>query len=216
MIKILLVEDDEVFQLGLSMSLKNKANIEVVGQINNGNLLDSFIKNNPLDIILMDVGLPQQDGIELTKQVKQSYPNIKVLVLTSHSDSKIVEKIMAAGADGFCLKGISSERLLTAIQEVYQGVFWIDESVASHIKSYFKGESVKNDSNELINSKISSLLTERELEVLKLIAKGYKNLDIAEELVISPGTVRVHVHSILNKLKVKDRTQAALLAFDAL
>jgi two-component system NarL family response regulator len=137
---------------------------------------------------------------------------MKILILTSHSEVKIVEEIMGVGADGYCLKGVSTERLQTLIQEVNQGAFWIDAAVASQIKKQFRDGQKASSSDKLSNIPPDALasLTDREQEILALIAEGKKNLDIAAILNISPGTVRVHVHSVLNKLNVKDRTQAAL------
>lgn len=212
MIRILLVEDDEVFRLGLTVSLKKQPDIELIGACGDGKSAIATAEQLQPDLILMDIGLPLVSGIQATKSIKRKHPEIKILVLTSHSDSKTVDQIMNAGADGFCLKGISTERLYTLIQEVYQGAFWIDPAVADQIKKYFQTGSQRPVKEELIELAPEGLesLTEREQQVLALLAEGKKNQDIADTLLISPGTVRVHVHSILNKLNVKDRTQAAL------
>jgi len=212
MIRVLLVEDDEVFRLGITVSLKQYDNIELVGTCLDGKTAIETVDELPLDLILMDIGLPVLSGIEATKQIKARHPEIKILVLTSHAEPKTVDQIMNAGADGFCLKGISTERLHTLIEEVYQGAFWIDAAVADQVKKYFQFEKHLDEPKEPLGIPLEVLetLTEREQEVLTLIASGKKNNDIAEILKISPGTVRVHVHSILNKLNVKDRTQAAL------
>jgi two-component system NarL family response regulator len=212
MIKLLLVEDDEVFRLGLTMSLKQSKEINLAGAASDGETAVITAEKLKPDLILMDIGLPVLSGIEATKAIKAKYPQIKVLILTSHSDPKLVEQIMGAGADGFCLKGVSTERLLGIIQEVYQGAFWVDEAIAEQIKKYFRGGQTVCEQTITLPFQALKVLTEREQEVLRLMALGKKNLDIAEILCISPGTVRVHVHSILNKLKVKGRTQAALYA----
>jgi two-component system NarL family response regulator len=211
MIKVLLVEDDEVFRLGLTVSLKQSKSIHLVGTAADGEAAIVQAEKLCPDLILMDIGLPVLNGIQATLTIKTHHPQIKILVLTSHSDPKLVEQIMGAGADGFCLKGVSTERLLGVIQEVYQGAFWVDEAVAAQIKKFFQGTSALGKPVEL-SAQALKLLTDREQEVLALIADGKKNLEIADVLCISPGTVRVHVHSILSKLNVRDRTQAALLA----
>jgi len=212
MIRVLLVEDDEVFRMGMMVSLKKYEDIDLIGASTDGKEAIAAAKKLKPDLILMDIGLPVLSGIEATKAIKEKQPQIKILVLTSHSEAKTVDQIMNAGADGFCMKGISTERLHLLIQEVHQGAFWIDPVVAAQIKQYLQADrqSLTTDMPLTIPMEALESLTEREQEVLALIAAGKKNLDIADILMISPGTVRVHVHSILNKLNVKDRTQAAL------
>lgn len=215
MIRVLLVEDDEVFRLGLTASLKEHDKLELIGVCGDGKTaLDLSVELQP-DVVIMDIGLPVVSGIQATKSIKSRFPNIKILILTSHSDAKTVEQIVQAGADGYCVKGISTERLHHLIQEAHEGAYWIDPLVAEQIKRYMKsGKLTEQESAseklEIPESSPLALLTQREREVLALIADGKKNLEIADILVISPGTVRVHVHSILNKLNVKDRTQAAI------
>jgi two-component system NarL family response regulator len=212
MIRVLLVEDDEVFRLGLSVALRHHETIALVGTCLDGKMAIDAADSLKPDLILMDIGLPVLSGIEATQAIKSRYPDMKILVLTSHAEAATVDRIMNAGADGYCLKGISTDRLHTLIEEVYQGAFWVDSAVAGPIKQYLQTKS-QNESalpSSVIPLEALAVLTEREREVLALIATGKKNNDIAEILSISPGTVRVHVHSILHKLNVKDRTQAAL------
>lgn len=217
MIRILLVEDDEVFRLGLTASLKNQPDFELIGLAHDGKTAISAAGELAPDVILMDIGLPVVSGIQATKSIKSRYPQIKILILTSHSEPKTVDQIMQAGADGFCLKGISTERLKALIHEVYEGAFWIDPAVAAQIKTYLQqgrqaitAEEPAEPFMDHLQAEGLKTLTEREQEILGLIAEGRKNQEIADLLCISPGTVRVHVHSILNKLNVKDRTQAAV------
>jgi two-component system NarL family response regulator len=212
MIRVLLVEDDEVFRLGLTASLKGQEHLVLVGCCGDGKCAIESAGTLQPDVILMDIGLPLVSGIQATKSIKSRFPAIKILILTSHSDSKIVEQIMQAGADGYCVKGISTERLHQVIQEAHEGAYWIDPIVASKLKAYIQSNQGQEGTKQSKDSSIRTIgaLTEREQEVLTLIAEGKKNQEIAELLVISPGTVRVHVHSILNKLNVKDRTQAAV------
>jgi two-component system, NarL family, response regulator len=213
MIRVLLVEDDEVFRLGLTASLKNQSHIELVGICTDGKTAIESAETLQPDIILMDIGLPVVSGIQATKSIKSRSPDTKILILTSHSEPKTVEQMMQAGADGFCLKGISTERLHTLIQDVYEGAYWIDPAVAAQVKTYLQTAKSQMNDQPLpadFPKEAIQTLTEREREVLALIADGKKNQDIADILVISPGTVRVHVHSILSKLNVKDRTQAAI------
>lgn len=158
----------------------------------------------------MDIDLPVLSGIEATTVVKGQHPDIKILALTSHSELKIVEEMMDAEADGNCMKGISTERLYSLIQKVSKGAFWVDAAMAEQIKQYLKETGGSKSQPLSIPLEGLESLSEQEQEVLALIAEGKKNQQIADQLFISPGTVRVHLHSILNKLNVKDRTQAAL------
>ena len=216
MIRILLVEDDEIFRLGLTVSLKKTRELDLIATCSNGQSALKLAEDLKPELILMDIGLPVMTGIEATRKIKKRMPTIKVLALTSHTEAKIVNQIMDAGADGFCLKGVSTERLLVSIEEVCRGTFWVDAAVAELIRSRFmpQGRSPQPSSatNATLSEDVLRTLTEREKEVLSLIAEGKKNSEIAELFCISPGTVRVHVHSILSKLDVRDRTQAAILA----
>ncbi len=212
MIKVLLVEDDEVFRIGLTVALRQAAGIDLVSVCQDGKTAITIAQQLQPDVILMDLGLPVINGMEATLTIKSQHPHLKILALTSHTEPKYVDEIMRAGADGFCLKGISTERLLSLIHEVHQGTFWIDAAVAQQLKA----KLAQNEPGVMpatlgsIPPHLLETLTEREAEVLALIAQGKKNVEIAALLFISPGTVRVHVHSILHKLNVRDRTEAAL------
>jgi len=216
MIRVLLVEDDEIFRLGLTVSLKKTQEIDLAASCEDGQSALKLAEELKPELILMDIGLPVMTGIEATREIKKHLPQIKVLALTSHTEPKIVNQIMDAGADGFCLKGVSTERLLVTIEEVCKGTFWVDAAVSELIRARLSsGKAVTrtmSSSDINVPDNVFSALTEREKEILSLIAQGKKNSQIAEICFISPGTVRVHVHSILSKLDVKDRTQAALLA----
>ncbi len=218
MIRVLLVEDDEVFRLGMKVSLTHAPEIELVASCGDGDTAIMLAIEHRPDVILMDIGLPGMDGLEATRRIKAALKDqsSRILVLTSHQEPKLVDAMLAAGADGYCLKGIKTDRLLTLIQDIHEGVFWIDAAVAQHLRDSMQPTSsrMNNESDSAIPNylppEILSTLTAREQEILFLIAEGRKNNDIANLLCISPGTVRVHVHSVLNKLNVKDRTQAAL------
>ncbi len=213
MINVLLVEDDEVFRIGLTVSLQQSSEIHLVSSCADGMSAIEIANQLKPDVILMDLGLPIMNGMEATQIIKKNHPEIKILALTSNTGSRFVEQMMNAGTDGFCIKGISPERLIRIIKEVYQGGFWLDAAVVEHLKNRFTDDPILQPNLNYLSDelkKVLDTLTDRESEILLLISQGLKNSEIAEQLCISMGTVRVHVHSILNKLNVRDRTQAAL------
>jgi DNA-binding NarL/FixJ family response regulator len=176
----------------------------------------------------MDIGLIDMDGIEATKKIKESNPNTKIIMLTSHESEREILASLASGADGYCLKDTMPEQLYTAIQSVCDGNAWLSSQVAEKVLRNFYGkdvEQIKNgglshvkpvETKQQSATKTSTIpyfpLSERELEVLKLIVDGMSNQEIAQKLFVTLATVKTHVRSILNKLSVDDRTQAAVKA----
>ncbi len=156
----------------------------------------------------MDVGLPGIGGIEACRQITKNHPDIPVLILTSHSQKALIERLIEAGAKGYCLKGIAPETLVLAIRSLVAGASWWDPTATQQIKENFASPTPLVTPPELV----ANPLTKREQEILALVAAGKSNQEIASILFIAPGTVRVHVHAILQKLEVRDRTQAAVLA----
>ncbi|WP_026732669.1 response regulator transcription factor [Fischerella sp. PCC 9605] len=209
-LKILLVEDDELFRLGLRVRLQQEPELEIVAEAEDGETAIELAKQHPLDIALLDVGLPGIGGIEACRQIKQQHPQLPVLVLTSHSQKTLIARLIEAGVQGYCLKGIAAEKLVLALRSVAAGASWWDETATKEIQSKF--ESSPNQNNSKISSITTNPLTQREQEILSLIAKGKTNQEIAEVLYITTGTVRVHVHAILHKLEVRDRSQAVIVA----
>jgi len=206
-INILLVEDDELFRLGLSVRLQQEADMLLVAEAGDGETALDLAGQFPLNIVILDIGLPGIGGIEACRQLKQKYPLLPVLVLTSHSQKHLIARLIEAKAQGYCLKGIPAETLILAIRSVAAGASWWDATATKEIQSVF----VETESTHTPVFG-DNPLTKRELEILALIADGKSNQEIASVLYISPGTVRVHVHTILQKLEVRDRTQAAILA----
>jgi two-component system NarL family response regulator len=207
-LRILLVEDDELFRLGLRMRLQEEG-LEVVAEAEDGETAVEFAKQYPLDIVLLDVGLPGVGGVEACRLLKQEQPNLPILVLTSHSEKKLISRLIEAGAHGYCLKGIEVSVLVLALRSVAAGASWWDSTGTAEIRAAF-GTNQSNGSKP--NSLLANPLTRREQEILALIAAGKTNQEIGILLHITAGTVRVHVHAILQKLEVRDRTQAAVLA----
>jgi two-component system, NarL family, response regulator len=203
-IKILLVEDDELFRLGLRVRLQQDTELEIVAETEDGETAIELTKQHPLDVVLLDVGLPGIGGIEACRQIKQQHPHLPILILTSHSQQPLISRLIEAGAQGYCLKGIAADKLVLALRSVNAGASWWDETATKEIRSSFTSQpNLEN---------ISNPLTHREQEILELLADGKTNQQIAEILYITPGTVRVHVHAILHKFGVSDRTSAVAIA----
>jgi len=209
-VKILIAEDDELFRLGLRMRLQQEADLEVVAEAEDGETAVDQTKCQPLDLVLLDVGLPGIGGIEACRQIKQQQPTLPVLILTSRSEKNLISRLIAAGAQGYCLKGIAAESLVLALRSVAAGASWWDSTATAEIQAAFQAAaSLPTTASSL---SIANPLTPREQEILALVAAGKSNQEIAEVLYITAGTVRVHVHAILHKLDVRDRTQAAIVA----
>ncbi len=205
-IRLLLVEDDELFRLGLVVRLQQEPTLKIVAEAEDGETAVDLANRHPLDLVLLDVGLPRMSGLEACRQIKLQQPNLPILALTSRSDSTLISRLIETGIQGFCLKGIDAQTLILAIRSVVAGASWWDSQATQEIRTAFT-PGIADSSPNIKHS----LLTEREQEILTLMAAGNSNQDIADRLYIAPGTVRVHVHAIVNKLGVRDRTQAILL-----
>ena len=213
MINTLLVEDHELYRMGLSMLLDKAEGITLVAESADG--LDGIKKARELspDVILMDIGLPNIDGIEATQRIKDFNPDVKILIFTSRDSENDVFEAFKAGADGYIMKGATPEQTISAIKSVYEGVGWIDPSIAKMVFSNLQKPSANVVTEpEPKKSNNSYGLTERELDVLELMVEGLSNPQIADKLVITRATAKAHVHSILQKLCVTSRTQATVTA----
>ncbi len=205
-LKILLVEDDELFRLGLQVRLQREPGIEALIEAADGETAIDLAKQQLFDLVLLDIGLPGVGGIETCRQFKQNHPQLPILVLTSRSERSLIARLVAAGAQGYCLKGVAAETLLLAIHSVIAGASWWDATATTEIQNLFQTNSPDWQSTTANN------LTPREQEILKLISTAKTNQEIAEVLYITAGTVRVHVHTILHKLGASDRKQAVTIA----
>lgn len=207
-VRILLVEDDELFRLGLRVRLQQEPDLEIVAEAEDGETAVELASQQPLDVVLLDVGLPGIGGLEACRQIKQQ-SNLPILVLTSHSQTALITRLIEAGAQGYCLKGIAAETLVLALRSIAAGASWWDQTATKEIRSALENPLLKglHTPSVFINP-----LTHREQEILELLATGKTNQEIAEILYIAAGTVRVHVHAILHKLEVRDRTQAVIVA----
>ncbi|MGG3520523.1 response regulator transcription factor [Bacillus pseudomycoides] len=207
-IKVLLVDDHTVVLKGLAFFLSTQEDLELVGEANNGKEALKKVGEAQPDIVLMDLYMPEMDGIEATSCIKKEYPNVKVLVLTSFSDQAHVLPALKAGASGYILKDVEPDQLVEAIRSAYKGNIQLHPDIASALLSQTLPQEEKQESSNIH----VDVLTARENEVLQLLAKGMSNKEIASVLVITEKTVKAHVSSILGKLNLSDRTQAALYA----
>jgi two-component system, NarL family, response regulator len=207
-LKILVVEDDELFRLGLLVRLQREPGIEVLAEANDGETAIDLAKQQLFDLVLLDIGLPGLGGIETCRQLKQNHPKLSILALTSRSDRSLIARLVAAGAQGYCLKGVGAETLILAMRSVIAGASWWDATATAEIHNLFQN----NPTEDRANLTTIESLTRREQEILHLIADRKTDREIAEILYIAPGTVRVHVHTILHKLGASDRKQAVAIA----
>jgi two-component system, NarL family, response regulator LiaR len=202
-LRILIVEDDPMMQLGLEQSLMVYPQLEIVGQADDGYLgVQAALKLKP-DLVVMDIGLPRLDGIAATQQIKAALPETHVVMLTSHQTETEIIAALSSGADAYCIKGATVERLLSAISAAVEGATYLDPQIARKVIENLKVPSSKgNNAN----------LSQRELDVLRLMVDGLSNPEIADKLYLSPNTIKTHVRGIMNKLSVDDRVQAAVVA----
>lgn len=207
-IKVLLVDDHPMVLKGLSFFLKTQKDIEVIGEAHNGKEALAFIAQELPDVVLMDLAMPVMDGIVATKQLHQSHPSVKVIILTSFADQDHVLPAIRAGATGYQLKDVEPEALAETIREVYNGKRWLHPDATSQLLTHVVNEDEETGS---LNKRFNTLTT-REKEVLYQITLGKGNKEIAESLFITEKTVKTHVSNLLSKLNLHDRTQVAIYA----
>lgn len=204
LIKILIADDHPVVREGLSAMLSKEQDVEVVGEAENGVEAVNKAKELQPDIIFMDLRMPELDGVEAMRQIRAQNPDIKIIVLTTYDNDESIFKGIEAGAKAYLLKDAPREELLKAIRAVHRGESLIQPAVAGKVLDRFAELSRQAQAPEM--------LSERELDVLKLMAKGAANKQIAAELFISESTVKSHIASIFQKLDVNDRTEAVTQA----
>jgi DNA-binding NarL/FixJ family response regulator len=209
-IRVLLVDDQELFREGLETLLSVHKDIEVVGQACNGREAIEVAARVRPDLVLMDVRMPVLDGVRATRLLVETLPKCKVIVLTTFDDDEYIFDALRAGAAGYLLKDVPSARLVEAIRATARGESILEPSVAAKVIAEFTRVSSLVPAAQM--EQLVEPLSERELEILALIARGDSNKEIGEQLFITEGTVKNHVTHILGKLGVRDRMQAALKA----
>lgn len=202
-LRILIVEDDPVMRLGLEHLLEDYRQLQIIDQVEDGySGIEAALKLKP-DLVIMDIGLPRLDGIAATQEIKANLPLVRVMMLTSHKSEQEIIAALSSGADGYCVKGLGLEKFVMAIACIQDGATYLDPQIAQCV--------IKNLQPAVYAKRVNPL-SERELEVLELIVEGRSNPEIAQMLHISLSTVKAHIRSIMNKLAVDDRVQAAVVA----
>jgi DNA-binding NarL/FixJ family response regulator len=204
--KVIICDDQAIVRDGLELMLKLENDISVVGLAQDGEETITMVARLSPDLVLMDLKMPGMNGVESTRRICAEYPAVKVLVLTTFDDDEWVFDAIRAGASGYLLKDTPRDKLVEAIRGTLMGKSFIDPDVAGKLLDQLANRQ------EQPQTLITGKLTEREVDVLGLIACGFSNSDIAVRLHLSEGTVRNHVSSIFSKLDVSDRTQAAIIA----
>jgi two-component system, NarL family, response regulator LiaR len=227
-IYVALIEDHDLTRVGMRTALQQQQGVKVVGEAANATEGLELLQSSKPDVAIVDIGLPDMDGVELTRrfrdfQASSEETKTKVLILTLNDNEEIVLAAFAAGADSYCMKDVSLDKLMEALQVTHEGNSWIDPAIARIVLSQARQPqptAVEVEPTVAINAAAPEYnqiletypLTERELEVLELIVAGCSNAAIADRLYITVGTVKTHVRNILNKLCADDRTQAAVRA----
>ncbi|MGD2179983.1 response regulator [Lusitaniella coriacea] len=207
MIRLLLADDQPLFRQGLASLLSLEEDIEVVGEANNGKEAIALAEQLQPDIILMDVRMPICDGVEATRAIHQRYPWIRILVLTTFDEDEYVWQSLEAGALSYLLKSTPSQEVATAIRNLHRGYSQLGPTIAPKVFARLNGES---GTSPAMKEEYKELFSDRELDILNLLGQGYNNREIARSLHLTEGTVKNYVTRILDKLDVRDRTQAAL------
>lgn len=210
-IRVFIIEDYKLTRLGLRSILSADAGIEVVGEAEDGEKGVSLVRQLKPDVVLMDLGLPGISGIEATHQIKAFDDKIKIIVYTSHEREDEVIAALGAGANAYCLKDNAPSSLVETVKIVAEGAAWLDPAIANVALRIFQTPAAQAQAQKGAKTG-GPQLTERELEVLKLLVEGKSNTEIAKELIISVHTAKAHVCNILQKLSVHDRVQAAVKA----
>lgn len=224
-IQVLIVDDLTSLRLQLKLLLEQYRDFAVIGEAENGEEALIQVSRLKPDVILMDVSMPVMDGIEASRAILEKSPAIKIIMLTASDNERDIFASLAAGACGYCLKDFAPERIVAAIRGVQAGDIWLDSAIAAKVIKLYEApqpkspppgnsSSLQTPDNDLLERArdIEEPLSQRELDVLRLVVKGYSNKQIAEELTVSAETIKTHMRHIMEKLAVNDRTHAAVKA----
>ncbi|WP_312096389.1 response regulator transcription factor [Niallia sp.] len=208
MIRVLVAEDQAIVRNGLKMIIEQDKDIQVVAAAENGKEVLSLLEKTIVDIVLMDIRMPIMDGLEATKRIRQQFPRIKILILTTFNDEEYAIQAFQEGANGFLLKTTDSFTLVNSIKSCLSGGISIHDQVAAKLMP----KLLKKESNYERSSSQTIDLTKREIEIVKRIGQGKTNKEISSELLLSVGTIKNQITQILAKLELRDRTQLAIYA----
>ena len=209
-IKVMLVDDEQLIRSGLKIMLETYPDIEVIHQAGNGREAFECCKKEVPDVVLMDIRMPVSTGIEGTKLIKEAYPEVKIVMVTTFQDTEYIVEAMQYGASGYLLKDSSYEAIYDGIKVALSGKVVMDATVSE--KLVMQPKALENTEKK---ADISSLgLTEREIELIRLVSQGLNNKEISESLFLSEGTVKNNISTILSKLALRDRTQLVIFAYD--
>lgn len=209
MINVVIADDQAILREGLKMMLSKEEGINIVGICENGREAYDICRNNFVNIVLMDIKMPIVDGVEGTRIIKRDFPHIDVIILTTFNDDEYIFEALKFGASGYLLKDATMDKIVEAIEEVYKGGVLIQPSVAKKVADRFSQLTIKKTDN--VDDRVD-LLTDRELDICKLVGEGKNNKEIGEELFLSQGTVKNHITNILGELNLRDRTQLAIFS----
>jgi len=213
--RIAIIDDHQLFREGIKRILEFDGDFEVVAEGSDGREALSIVEEHRPDLVLMDINMPDTNGVEATKQLIETYPDTKVVVLSIHDDENYVMRALQTGATGYLLKEMDADTLIEAVRIVAEGGSYLHPKVTHNLIREYRRLTTETNSNVMVQQEVRRplhLLTRRECEVLQLLADGKSNRAIGEMLYISEKTVKNHVSSILQKLNVNDRTQAVVVA----
>ena len=208
MIRVLLVDDQDILVEGLRLILGREAGIEIIGTANNGRKAYEACKWSRPDVVLMDIKMPEVNGVEATGMIKKDFPEVKIIVLTTFNDDEYIYEALKNGASGYLLKDASPAEIAGAIRAAYKGGALIQPEVAAKVLDKFS--ELARGNRKINTDPRVELLTDREVDILRLIAEGKNNREIAGMLYLSDGTVKNHITKVLIKLDLRDRTQLAV------
>ena len=211
MIKVLIADDQELIRQSLQIVLDSRENLQVTDAVAKGQEVVASVRREKPDVILMDIRMPKMDGVQCTKIIKEHYPQIKIIILTTFDDDEFVYNALKYGASGYLLKGISMDGLAAAIETVYSGQAMINPDIATKVLKLFSRMAQADYSIQISESQVAEL-TKTEWKIIEQVECGSSNKEIAEKLSLSEGTVRNYLSNILNKLDLRDRTQLAIWA----